>query len=254
MPAAPRRARVSDAQLTLPLAWLTEDDVLAALRARGVADVARVRFRDNRSRLISLSADRARLNLHSCFRAASPDVLEAITAFAGARGDTLGYRRAIARLREWHEAQVAGSEADPDAVGPCSGTPEQLQALAHAYRQLNRSHFGGLLPDLLPVRLSDRMTRRLGHVQYGRSTTSRSVTEIALNIDLLLEGNDAALTDTLLHEMAHAEAWLAHGHRGHGRTWRRIAARVGCDARACSDMRIRRRRRGYPPTTRVPRG
>lgn len=251
MPAASRRARVPDTQLTLPLAWLAEEDVLGLLQARSVSDVVRVRFRDNRSRLISLSADRARLNLHSCFRAAPPDVLEAIVAFAAARGDTLGYRRAIARLRDWHAAQVP-EPRDAEAPGPCSGTPEQLQLLAHAYRVLNRTHFGGELPDLLPVRLSDRMTRRLGHVQYGRSDSSRTVTEIALNIDLLREGNEAALLDTLLHEMAHAQAWLAHGHRGHGRIWRALARRIGCDARACSDMRIRRRRRGFPPTARVP--
>ncbi|HSJ15607.1 MAG TPA: SprT family zinc-dependent metalloprotease [Longimicrobiales bacterium] len=248
MPAATRRARVPDEQLMLPLAWLGEDDVLAALRAAGVADVARVRFRDNRSRLISLSADRVRLNLHTCFRAASPEVLAAIAAFASARGDTLGYRRAIERMRAWHEAQVTEEAAGPSPTGTCSGTPAQLQLLGHAYRQLNRAHFGGALPDVLPVRLSDRMTRRLGHVQYGRD----SVTEIALNIDLLLEGNEGALVDTLLHEMAHAEAWLRYGHRGHGRIWRSVAARVGCEARACSDVRIRRRRRGYPATTRVP--
>lgn len=250
MPAASRRLRVPDAQLSLPLAWLSEAEVLSVLRARGVNDIAQVRFRDNRSRLISLGADRARLNLHSCFRGASAEVLEAIAAFAGARGDTLAYRRSIARLRDWHEAQAPAG--DDDVRGSCRGTPEQLQAVAHAYRVLNRTHFDGRLPDLLPVRLSDRMTRRLGHVQYGRSSTQRAVTEIALNIDLLLEGNERALLDTLLHELAHAEAWLCHGHRGHGRTWRAIASRVGCEARACSAMRIRRRRRGIPATVRVP--
>ena len=88
MPAASRR--VPDTQLSLPLAWLEEEDVLAALRARGVGDVVRVRFRDARTRLISLSADRSSLHLHGCFRAAGADVLDAITAFAAARGGTLG--------------------------------------------------------------------------------------------------------------------------------------------------------------------
>jgi len=104
--------------------------------------------------------------------------------------------------------------------------------------------------------------RRLGHVQYGGpprrrpgaegGTDVRSVTEIALNVHLLLPGNGRALRDTLLHEMAHAEAWLRHGHRGHGRIWQRLAARVGCEPLACSEMRVRRRRRGTPPTEAVP--
>lgn len=250
---APSRKPAADHQLSLELAWLSEDDMLRELRARGVTDVRQVRFRNNRSRLISLSADRVRLNLHDCFRAAAPDVVDAIADFASARAATLGYRRAIRRLQSWHAAQVRNAEQEVERPSTaCCGTPAQLQLLAHCYRQLNRAHFGGALPELTPVRLSDRMTRRLGHVHYGRDPEQRSVIEIALNVDLLLPGNEQALLDTLLHEMAHAEAWLAHGHRGHGRTWRRIAARVGCDARACSDMRIRRRRRGTPATDRVP--
>jgi predicted SprT family Zn-dependent metalloprotease len=73
----------------------------------------------------------------------------------------------------------------------------------------------------------------------------------ALNVDLMLETKEQALVDTLLNDMAHAEAWLMHGHRGHGGVWRAIARRVGCEARACSDMRIRRRRRNTD-LTRVP--
>lgn len=262
MPAA-TRGRIDDGQLCLPLAWLTEQDVVRELRARGVCDVRSVRFRANRSRLISISADRGRLNLHECFRSGGPDLLDAIAAFASAQGDSARYRQAIARMRRWHGAQVDESEVEANARPPaCCGSPAQLSALAHWYRQLNRSHFAGQLPELMPVRLSDRMRRRLGHVQYGgaprrRSGTDtgpevRTVTEIALNVDLLLAGNERALRDTLLHEMAHAEAWLRHAHRGHGRIWQRIAARVGCEPLACSEMRIRRRRRGIPPTDAVP--
>ena len=252
MPAA--RRVPDDGQLTLALAWLSEEDVLCALRERGIEEVLAVRFRANRSRLISLSADRRRVNLHECFRASGPDVLDAIAAFARARRDGLSYRQAVARLRRWHGAQVAESDDEVSRKPPpCCGTPAQLQALAQYYRQLNRSHFGGVLPELLPVRLSDRMRQRLGHVQYGGRGELRSVTEIALNVDLLLPGNGRALRDTLLHGMAHAEAWLRHAQRGHGRIWQRIASRVGCEPRACSAMRIRRRRRGRPPTDAVPR-
>jgi hypothetical protein len=245
-------SRAADAQLSFDLAALSEAAMVGALRARGCRGVCEVSFRANRSRLISLTAGGTRLNLHECFRSASPEVLDAIAAFAGAKGNTGRYRAAIARLRAWHEGQVAAPEEVEAGPGTCCGTAAQRQLLAQWYRQLNRAYFGGRLPELTPVRLSDRMRRRLGHVQYGGARGDRTVTEIALNVDLLLPGNEHALRDTLLHELAHAEAWLIHGHRGHGRIWRTVAARVGCEARACSAMRIRRRRRGTPVTDRVP--
>jgi hypothetical protein len=208
-----------------------------------------VRFKANRSRLISLSADRTSLNLHECFRSAPSDVIDAVATFARSLRDSPSYRRAIERMRSWHEGQVEGERED--RVGPCSATPAQRHFLAGLYRQLNHAHFEGRLPDLLPVRLSDRMSRRLGHVSYTTNRGERAVLEIALNVDLILDGNEQALLDTLLHEMAHAEAWLMHAHRGHGGVWRGIAKRVGCEARACSDMHIRRRRRNTD-LTRVP--
>lgn len=225
--------------------------MLRELRGRGVSDVRRIRFKANKSRLISLSADRASLNLHECFRSAPADVLEAVATFARSLRESPAYRRSIERMRAWHGAQVEGSERDDYGVGPCSATDEQRHFLAALYRKLNHLHFAGTLPDLLAVRLSDRMSRRLGHVSYTTNRGERAVLEIALNVDLMLETNEQALIDTLLHEMAHAEAWLLHAHRGHGGVWRGIAKRVGCEARACSDMRIRRRRRNTD-LTRVP--
>jgi hypothetical protein len=253
MQAAPRirRAAAPDEQLSLSLSWLTEHDVLRELRVRGATDVQRVRFKANRSRLISLSADRTALNLHECVRSAPTDVLDAVATFARSLRESTAYRRSIVRMRAWHEAQVEGSDHDLYGVGPCCATPAQRHFLAGLYRQLNHSHFAGALPDLLSVRLSDRMSRRLGHVSYAAARSERAVLEIALIVDLILATNEGVLLDTLLHEMAHAEAWLVHGHRGHGGVWRGIAQRVGCEARACSDVRFRRRRRNTD-LTRVP--
>jgi hypothetical protein len=240
-----RRSRqvASDHQLTLSLAWLSEEEVLGALRQRGATFLEEVRFRPNRSRLISLSADRRRINLHECFRAAPARVLDSVAAFATAPARSRGFRDSIERMREWHEGQVAEyGLGDPTAT---CGTDRQLRYLRDVYLQLNGSHFGGALPRALPIRLSDRMSRRFGHVSYARTTAGeRKVAELALNIDLLLPGNEKALVDTLLHEMAHVEAWLVHGHREHGRTWREIARRVGCEAKACTHMRLKRRKRG----------
>lgn len=243
----PRRRRArpvqSDQQLSLELSWLSEEEILGLLRARGLGFVHEVRFRPNRSRLISLSADRRRLNLHECFRAAPGRVLDAVADFATAPARSRAFRDAVERMREWHEGQVAEYGLG-EPITSC-GTPDQLLYLKGVYDQLNGSHFQGALPRDLPIRLSDRMSRRFGHVSYARTVQGqRKVAELALNIDLLLPGNERALVDTMLHEMAHVEAWLVDGHRQHGPAWRRVARRVGCEARACTHMRLRRRKAG----------
>jgi hypothetical protein len=239
----PARPVHSDQQLSLELSWLSEEEILGLLRARGLNFVQEIRFRPNRSRLISLSADRRRLNLHECFRAAPGRVLDAVADFATAPARSRAFRDAVERMREWHEGQVAEYGLG-EPVTSC-GTPDQLQYLKCVYDQLNGSHFHGALPRDLPIRLSDRMSRRFGHVSYARTVQGqRKVAELALNIDLLLPGNERALVDTMLHEMAHVEAWLVEGHRQHGTAWRRVARRVGCEARACTHMRLRRRKAG----------
>lgn len=246
---SPRRGRTrqvdSDHQLSLPLSWLSEDELLGALRLRGITFVREIHFRPNRSRLISLSADRRRLNLHECFRAAPARVIDAVAAFTSAPARSRGFRESIEQMREWHEGQVAEYGLG-EPLASC-GTARQLRYLESVYTQLNASHFRGALPESLPIRLSDRMSRRFGHVSYARTTRGdRKVAELALNIDLLLPGNERALLDTLLHEMAHIEAWLVHGHREHGGIWRDVARRVGCEAKACTHMRLRRRRTAAP--------
>jgi hypothetical protein len=248
---SPRRGRSkqvdSDQQLSLSLSWLSEEELLGALRVRGVNFVERVSFRPNRSRLISLSADRRRLNLHECFRAAPTRLLDAVATFTSAPARSRGFRDAVEQMREWHEGQVAEYGLG-EPLASC-GTKAQLSYLESVYAQLNATHFNGALPETLPIRLSDRMSRRFGHVSYARTSRGdRKVAELALNIDLLLPGNEKALLDTVLHEMAHIEAWLVHGHREHGRLWRDVARRVGCEAKACTHMKLRRRRTQAPVT------
>ena len=247
----------ADGQLSLPLAWLTEADFLAILRARGATSLDRVRFRPNRTRLVSLSADGRSLSVQTAFREAPGDVLDAIAVFASSRRADRAYREAIRRLRTWWDRRSLDDPAEPDrsrARAPCCGTPEQQAFLRSAYERLNRHCFDGTLPEDVPLRLSARMSRRFGHVYYGRSRDgARLIEEIALNIDLMIPGNEKHFLDTLLHEMAHAEAWLVHAHRDHGALWRRIATRVGCQPRACSTVRIRRRRRRAPAVTTIPR-
>ncbi len=250
-----RSSLVVDAQLSLPFSWLSEHEFLLAMRQRGAEELERVRFRPNRTRLASLSPDRRSLSVQSCFRAAPSDVLDAIATFATAKRAHGSYRAAVRRLREWSEAQTGGpEEPGDDAAAACCATEDQRSFLARAYAHLNRERFGGRLPADLKIRLSARMSRRYGHVHYGKGRDGqRHVKEIALNVDLMLPGNERHFVDTLVHEMAHVEAWIEHGHRDHGAIWRRIAERVGCEARACTDVRIRRRqRRRTPVVTSIP--
>jgi hypothetical protein len=240
-------------QLSFPLSWLSVSDFIEALRVRGVKSVKRVRFKPNRTRLISLSADQRALNVHECFRGAPGDVLDAVADFLRLTAGSASQRRAVDRMRTWCEGQVADADDGAEPVRSAhAGSPEQLAFLENAYRRLNEERFAGVLPLDIPIRLSDRMSRRFGHVLYGKRKEDRhGVEEIALNIDLMMEGNERHLLDTLLHEMAHVEAWVVHGHRGHGRPWKLIAERLGCEVNASSCVRIRRRRTGAG-TMRVP--
>ena len=244
IPTKKRKPLPDESQLALPLAWLGSDDFIRLLEARGVNGIARVRFKPNRSRLISLSMDHRALNLHECFRGAPDPVLDAIATFLAAPHGSAGQRTAVRVMRVWSEGQAPEDPADrPLRLRASAGTPAQQQFLLEAYRQLNRCLFGDRLPDRIPLRLSHRMARRFGHVEYRRVRgEAREIAELALNADLLIAGNERHLLDTLLHEMAHVEAWVIHGHRGHGAVWRRCARRLGCEVRALSWVRIRRPR------------
>jgi hypothetical protein len=242
-----RRPAADQYQLALPLAWLTEAELIDAMRSRGIDGIRRVRYRPNKSRLISLSSDHDVLNLHECFRGANDGVLDAIAAFLSAQHGSDEQRRAVHIMRGWSEGQSPGELIHvPRIASPSAGTREQMAFLRAAYRNLNRERFYERLPEDVTIRLSARMKRRFGHVEYKRR--GRGIAEIGLNIELLLEGNEYPLLDTLLHEMAHVEAWVIDAHRGHGEPWEVIARRVGCEVNAASHMRIRRRRNGTDVT------
>lgn len=240
------------------------DPLLAALRGRR-SRIRSVRYRANRTVLLSVSRDGRTLNSHSCFRDAPPEIAEAVAEFLTARRGSAPARRALEQLRGW-EGTDRGLEAArrdrPRRSRRATDGPE-TGPLRELFDRFNRDRFDGRLP-AVPLRVSRRMSRSLGTIRYGPDGETaaggaagpagaaarprsdgepRSVREIAISADLLLPANRTALEDTLLHEMAHAEAWLRHGHRGHGRPWRRIAERVGCAPRATCRSPIARPRR-----------
>jgi hypothetical protein len=258
----PRTVQLSLDFTALPIQRaLSADQFLHALRRRN-ARVDAVRFKDNRARIIALGKDGRTLHLHACFGTAPAGVIDAIAVFLKAGRRSQAYRDAIRTLREYWQAEgeragwlIEEDAAVLDAVRrlPCSGTRAQRAFLREAYTRYNVLHFEAQLPENFPLRISEQMTSRFGHMRYHVTRSGeRVVLELAISHNLFLPGNEANLLDTLLHEMTHVEAWLRHGHRGHGAVWKRVARRVGCEALACSARIIRRRRRGSPPNERVP--
>ena len=239
----------------------TDQVFLALLREHGARRLTRVRFRRNRSTIWSLTQRGTVLNLHVAYRSAPEELVRCLVTVANeAASRSAAFRAAARSVRSWPgivralqeardtvEVPLRGSSARGSAsprAARCAGTPEQRQFLRRLYRYLNATRFENTLPERVPLRLSDRMSSRLGQMVAERVEGKPRIVEIALNVDLLLEANAAARLDTMLHEMAHVAAFLVHGERGHGRTWRAWAERAGCTPRACARHGIRRRPRG----------
>jgi hypothetical protein len=224
-----------------------------------------VRLRRNRTVLWSLT-DRGRvLNLHEAYAGAPVEILDAFALLVrqGARRSAAA-RAAARRVRDWppvgeaiervREVQVAAALSVSSGGGRrvdlpgmrCAGTEEEQRLVRDLYLRFNEARFGSLLPPGVPLRLSGRMRRRLGHMRPGTAPGGRRVVvEIALSRILLHPANGLLMEDVLLHEMAHAADWLVDGRAGHGPTWRAWARRVGCHPRACTNL---------PLTDRRPRG
>jgi hypothetical protein len=244
--------------------------MLQALKNRGARRLKKVNFRANRSTIWSLTQDATVLNLHVAYRRAPASILDAFATIVRGRGwRTAAVREASERVRDWpgltpvleavrmsHAQRIrrAGRRCDEDQeITHCAATPEQRRYLRALYRYLNKTRFDGLLPDDVPVRLSRRMTASLGHMIPGKDRRrGRYVVEIALNVDLMLEGNGAERMDTLLHEMAHVADYLFDGNYGHGDSWKKWARHAGCRAETKYDRPVVRRRRRKEPVTRVP--
>ncbi len=236
---------------------LSGDRALEELRARGADRLVKVSFRANRRTIWSVTGGGTVLNLHEGYRRADPELLDHLALVARhPRGGPPEARKARQVVRH-HPPLIEALEAihdtrRPPRTGPNCATPAQQAYLDALYGALNRATFAGALPAGLPIRLSRRMRSTWGKVTLGRRRRSRVVTELALNLDLMLEANDALRLEVMLHEMAHVEAWILHGDRGHGRHWKGIARRVGCTPRARSRRPVATRKDPDHGVERVP--
>lgn len=80
----------------------------------------------------------------------------------------------------------------------------------------------------------DSAKSRLGCCHYGPKLITMSRVLSQHNIDKI----HTKLTDTLLHEIAHAlcvEVYGVRNGRGHGQNWVSIAKQIGCDGKRCYD-------------------
>ena len=238
---------------------LSPEQFLAELRRRGATRLRRVSFRNNRSTVWSLTQRGSVLNLHAAYGSASPGLLDAFADLLrdGRWGVAAERSRAASIIRAWPPLGEAMRRARATTrkrpESPCCATSGQSRYLRIVFQYFNETRFAGRLPDNLPLRLSNRMKSALGHMVPGEERDgARTVEEIALNVDLMLEGNGAERIDTLLHEMAHAADYLLTGHRGHGATWREWARRVGCCPGRLNDRPVRARCRRAAVVTRVP--
>jgi hypothetical protein len=107
---------------------------------------------------------------------------------------------------------------------PRPGDLALLHRLRSLHRELNRTHFGGVLGEI-PIRLSGRMRTRLGEVSVDLRTGKPI--EIALSRRHLAEHPWREVEHTVLHEMVHQ--WQAETGRSidHGPSFREKAREVG---------------------------
>lgn len=77
----------------------------------------------------------------------------------------------------------------------------------------------------------DHAKRRFGCCNYSRKTISLSKHMCEINLHQL----DGKITDTILHELAHAFAVEIFGRegKGHGHIWKSVAKQIGSDAKRC---------------------
>src|SRR5262245_21975389 len=122
------------------MAGRKEEAVLEALQRRGARRLRKVVFRRNRATIWSLGGHGTVLNLHEGYRDAPASILDAFAVIVrDATKDTVAYREAALRVRDWpglgpalRAARAAYDRirrgrrrTTPNYPGPCCATPAQ---------------------------------------------------------------------------------------------------------------------------------
>ncbi|MBX9928249.1 MAG: SprT-like domain-containing protein [Gemmatimonadaceae bacterium] len=192
---------------------------LAQLVALGLRGIDQLVLTRNRSTVVSVKG--GVLRVQQSLVAAGAEVHEAIVTFVMTR-----HRAA----RDAARRVLTGVPLEPTAVRPRrrrapsarEDAPVEAQ-LQVEHARFNRERFAGLLPTV-PVRVSRRMRRRLGHyTPQGQDAPC----EIAIAWRHLRRDPYSVVLDTLLHEMVHQWQDVTGGPVDHGPAFRAKAREVG---------------------------
>ncbi|MGE0440672.1 MAG: SprT-like domain-containing protein [Gemmatimonadales bacterium] len=210
----------------LALAFPSRADLVARLREAGVPAACDIAVHRNR-RVLASFHPRAGLRVHAAYVDAPDEVVLAIVRWARP-GVSRRARRDAARV--FLAFPVHGNSPPPVRRRPEAPEPGDDTRLARLYgmhQDLNQRWFGGALA-MIPIELSGRMRRKLGH--YSPRRNGEAV--IALSRRHLRRDGWAAVAATLLHEMVHQWQDETGLPVDHGSEFRRKAAAVGIEPRA----------------------
>lgn len=197
--------------------------LLATLKGMGLQHVRAVVLTRNRSVVVTLKG--YELRLHEGFCSAPPEIHAQIVRFVMAKKP---WERQTAR-QAILSYPLPTHTKPPRASERTHPEDESLaERLAEWHTRLNGERFGASLQPI-PIRVSRRMLRRLGHYAPG---VEGGGAEIAISARHVRRDGFASAVETLLHEMVHQ--WQ-HEHGlpiDHGLDFRRKCRDVGALPRA----------------------
>ena len=188
------------------------------LRGHGLQHIRWVVLTRNRSVLVSVRG--FELRVHEGFVDAPTEMHGQIVRFVTAKRkwERQAARDAIVSF------QLPRAEKPARAAERTHPDDEPLvERLAEWHTRLNGERFGALLKPV-PIRVSRRMQRRLGHFSAGTDGSER---EIAISARHLRRDGFAAALETLLHEMVHQWQHENGLELDHGVDFRRKCREVG---------------------------
>lgn len=212
-------------QLALGLDIDPEQALPARLFRLGLPPGTPVTLTRNRVLVVSWHAADG-LRLHAGYAWAPDDVLLAIIRFMARRiprAERLAARRKFLSFPLDRYAPSRKRRKLPDVPPRDARTVAELQRL---HQILNARHFAGSL-GTIPIRVSDRMSTRLGEFRADHDMRPVVITVSRRHIQ---DDGWLAATETLLHEMVHQWQCETGLPIDHGRTFRRKAREVGIPA------------------------
>jgi SprT-like family protein len=202
------------------------DELLVALRARGMKRIDRCALTKNSRVMVSFRGDE--LRIHEGYLAAPPEVLDAIVRLV--EGRTRAARRAAGKLIVANSVAADDLSRRHERTHPDDATWSARLVTEHT--RLNAEHFANALTPI-DVRVSRRMKTRLGHYSVAAGTRPA---EIAISRRHIRRHGWGDAIATLLHEMVHQWQAETGAPLDHGPGFRTKALEVGIRPRAKRDV------------------